>query len=78
MNMSGRLVFYTVYEKPLDHPEHWVVRAWYLVPGTSEPIPDPRPLLANTLEDARKLVPAELYNLGRFHEDDPFIVETWV
>ena len=63
---------YVIYDHPRDYPGEFVVRRWELG--------KPRELLgsANTLQGARKLLPPGLVNLGRYEQDDPFIVEVWV
>lgn len=72
LDLSGELDLYVIYDHPRDYPGEFVVRGWELE--------KPRELLgsANTLEGARKLLPPGLVNLGRYEQDDPFIVEVWV
>lgn len=68
---------YTIYDHPRDAPEHWVVREWGIVRG-SHPIPGTM-WLADSLEDARKIVPPEAdICLTRDIRDHPTIVETWI
>lgn len=80
---------YTIYERPRDYPEGYVVRKWRVLPGK----------LVNagvhaktaTLEEARRSLPAGLTCLGRdviagqteggktvIQLDDQCIVETWL
>lgn len=66
---------FTIYERPKDYPEHFVVRRW-TVEGSKEKAHECR--LADSLEEARKLVPPFLTRMNRFPEDDPCIVETWI
>jgi len=70
------MTLYTIYDHPSDYPDHFVVRRHTIYPWRVSP--DNGCQLAPTLEDARALLPAGLYNLGRVAEDDPVIVETWI
>lgn len=63
---------WTIYKHPLDHPDKYVVRGW--IDGT----PDRTAHVADTLDEARDLVPAGLTRFPRNPEDDPVIVETWL
>lgn len=76
----GYLDTWTIYDHPTDFPEHWVVRAWRVEAGR-EPRPGHTALLAETLEEARSLVPIERLRLHRMEpdpHDDPTIAETWI
>ena len=73
--MSDDLSLWTIYDHPLDHLDSWVVRRWAVGPDGAVPAES---YCCETLEDARKCVPPDLWNLGRQPEDDPLIVETWV
>ncbi len=68
---------FTIYERPLDFPDSYVVRSWEVVPGQMEPIPGSF-ALKPTLEAAREFVPAGLFRMPRHSEDDSYIVETWL
>lgn len=77
--MSGPtpyLAMWVVYRNPLDHPDTFVVREWRVegVRVTAQR----GAAFADTLEEAREVVPAGHYNLGRNDHDDPVIVEVWV
>lgn len=71
-----RMPIFTVYKSPKDFPNKYVVR---LFDGK-------KPLrlvtVKNTLEEARAAIqqgPPFLYTqIGRFEDDDPVIVETWI
>ena len=67
---------YAIYEKPTDHPHHYVVREWLIGPGTMTP--GKLMGLSDTLDGARKLVPPGMDLLPRFANDDPVIVEVWI
>lgn len=72
------LVGFTIYEKPIDFPDKFVVRKWVVVPGHPHPINDPDCALAWSIEEARALVPDGLNRIPRYPDDDPKIVEVWM
>jgi glutathione S-transferase len=72
------LAMFSIYDRPLDFPEHFVVRRWFVRSGDEEPIPDVVPRLAATLTEARELLPLGLAMMARQHGDDPFLVEVWL
>jgi hypothetical protein len=76
MRDPNLMVMYVIYEKPLDFPQSFVVRKWYVSNGVVEK--SPLCILATSLETARKLIPPGLYNLGRENNDDPAIREVWI
>jgi len=67
---------WVVYEHPRDYPEQYVLRRWIIAKGMIIATHDV--VLADSLEEIRKAVPAGLYCLPRFAEDDPCIVESWL
>lgn len=72
------LTMYTIYEKPLDYPEYFVVRKWKIVRPDINPISDGILGISKTLEGARKLLPADCACLARDESDEPQIVESWL
>jgi len=68
---------FAIYELPLDHPRHFVVRRWFTA-SDGKIYADVVPRLADSLEEARGLVPSGLACLTSQPEDDPTICETWV
>jgi hypothetical protein len=79
----GCLALYTIFQRPTDFPDHYVVRRFYLIRGEIEPSPDPIGCLCKSLEEARRQVPERINhshraNLFREATDDPQIVETWI
>ncbi len=66
-----------IYERPDDYPRHFVVRHFRIEPGQAVPLDVVG--LADTLDEARRLVPptADIC-LGRYLHDAPTIVETWI
>lgn len=70
------LAMWVVYDRPSDHPEHFVARCWRIEPGKTLPTADV--LLAPTLEGVRQALPGGLTRLDRAEGDDPVVVETWI
>lgn len=71
---------WVIYDHPADYPDHFVVRAWRIETGR-DPLPGHTAHLADTLEEARELVPIQrlgLVRLERSPDDDATIVETWI
>jgi hypothetical protein len=72
----GALPLWTVYEKPLDHPEGFIARRFESGKGGATPTQD---TLIGDLEAIRDtLLRAGLVKLAREPGDEPQIVETWV
>lgn len=71
--------FWTIYERPREHPEHYAVREWNAHPARG--VTYGRAVLCETLEEARAtcrgMRGVGAVNLGRYADDDPCIVETW-
>ena len=70
------LVMCVIYDHPRDHPDHYVLRAWYVTRDGVGPAEDV--VLADSLDEVRQYVPDGLLCLARQHDDDPAIVETWL
>jgi len=66
------LILHVIYDRPLDYPEHYVVRKWELDQPTE------RYTLHRSLEEARRAIPPDLTCIGRDEHDEPQIVETWI
>lgn len=74
----GYIDCWVIYDHPSDYSEYWVVRAWRTENGTHEP---GRVRLANTLWEARGLIPIARHGLSCFPraaDDDPAVYETWL
>ena len=72
---DDRVTIWVIYDRPLDHPEHIVVRAQYALPNGTV-VADRHALLFTRVEDARKHLESNgLYCLGRQPDDQPQIVE---
>lgn len=69
------LTIWTIYDRPADFPEGFVVRPWTVTRGGVVP---GGAYVAPSLEDARAAVPAGLFRMDRAPDDDARIVETWL
>jgi hypothetical protein len=67
---------YTIFNRAADYPDHEYVVRHFRVRPTGVEVGDVVGT-ADTLEDARKLIPAGLYAL-RHPDDAAHVVETWV
>ena len=72
---ESELRMFTIFDRPTDYPRHFVVRAFTIAVGG--PVPNDRVQLADSLDEARALIPEGLACMTRSPEDDPVIVETW-
>jgi hypothetical protein len=70
------MTLYVIYSRPTDYPHGFPVRRHVVVEG----IVHARDLLGvgKTLDEARRFVPAGMFNIGRVPNDDPVIVEVWI
>lgn len=75
LDAENALTFYVIFDRPLDYPQHVVVRRQFATRGGV--VNDVVPRLAASLEEARELVPRGLYRQPRQEGDAAFIVETW-
>ena len=69
------LTIFTIYEKPRDNPEGFVVRRWEVESGMQKPCEAWR---AQTLSEARLIVPRGMVRMPRDPQDDPAVVESWI
>lgn len=81
---SDRIVttLWVVYERPLDYPDGFVIRAHYVVRDTQgrtlTAVARVAHCVGPTLESVRRLLPPGLHPLGRMPNDEPQIVEVWI
>lgn len=75
--MSDALRVFAIYDRPLDYPEHIVVRGSSVTPRGIAMDPLPHALVA-TVDEARASLPPGLVCFGRAPSDDPKIVESWL
>lgn len=67
------LICYAIYDHPKDYPDSFVVRRWV------GQVPDVIPTgVADTLEQARALIPRGLSRIPHQASEDPIIAETWI
>lgn len=70
---QAAIIMYAVYKNPSDYPGKFVVRKF-----TGE-IPDINPsIVANSLDEARKVIPKDKTKIPLSITDDPVIIETWL
>jgi hypothetical protein len=72
------LTMWTIYKRPRDAPQHYVVRASQIRTGIPEPLVALVGCLCDSLAEARATIPRGLICLARQADDDPVIVETWL
>lgn len=72
------MVFYTIYDRPRDYPQEFVVRCHRILRGSPEPVAD-SDLFARgmTVDYVRSTLPAGLNRIGPWPGDDPCILEVW-
>ena len=70
--MPNHLEIWTIYDHPADHPDCFVVRLWH------NEKPTVTKYLAETLEDARNLIPPDKARVPRNLKDRRSIVESWI
>jgi len=70
------LDMYTIYCKPLDYPNNFVVRKFLI--GSGDVITTDEIHIGDTLEEARAFIPYRLVKLMRDPNDNPSVVETWI
>lgn len=70
-----QLPMLTIYERPADYPDLYVVRVWECLPT---PQPTNMVVLTTTLEEARRRLPQGYQRISRSEIDDPKIVETYI
>lgn len=72
---------YVVYAHPRDFPQGYVVRRWFIVRGSREPIPEERACGFFHLDKARAWIAQArpgLTCLARYENDDPAVLEVWL
>jgi hypothetical protein len=79
--LVGVLLYqWVIYEDPSDYPGMYVVRRFKIgrADGKSVIVEDPEPMIVtDSLDQAREVIPAGAYCLGRHPDDDPVIYEVW-
>ncbi|MCC6172097.1 MAG: hypothetical protein IT481_08715 [Gammaproteobacteria bacterium] len=67
---------WTIYDHPLDYPQHFVARRWTARDG--EVMATAEMYIGETLAEVRELLPPGLVCIPRLPADDPAIVECWL
>lgn len=70
------LYVYAIYDRPKDHPDHFVVRRWKVVRG--KPTRQKPVVIADSLEDARTCVPPGKMRFDRTTLVRDVIAEAWL
>lgn len=74
--MSEVLDIFVITHKTKDFGELYVIRKHEISPGETHPTDEFK--TANSLEEARNLIPEGKVCLARDVNDDPVIVESWI
>lgn len=70
---------WTIYLNPKEYPGRFVARAFLIAPGTGfAPTPVDSPLVADTLEEIRALLPPGLLLYQRQQAAGSCIIEEWI
>jgi len=82
-DLTKPMSLYVIYHNVKDYPGKFPVKRWNLKSATAETnqlrARESQSVgVVDSLEEARKLIPAGLRNLGRREQDDPVIVEAWI
>lgn len=70
------MIQYAIYDHPSDYPDSFVVRKWIIEDGKI--LPGELVGKADTLSEARNLVPDGLFRINRFEQDDSVLTEVWL
>lgn len=66
---------YAIYDHPRDYPDHFVVREWLIFPGHTQP---GDAWLAETIEEARTVLPSGTTQISGPDPKDPILIEVWM
>lgn len=74
---------FTVYQDPKDLPYRYAVRAWYIIQGRTDPVPEQEWWAVGNNDDELKGIRERLADMGltplpRYPADDPAILEVWI
>jgi hypothetical protein len=76
--LQPSVALWVIYDHPTDFPDHFVVRKWNRMGGSTTLAEGLNCWQACSLEEARRFIPPEAINIGRLKQDDPVIVEVWI
>ena len=74
MSEPERRTLYAIYDHPIDFPDSFVIRQWYVQAGDVEAGPYQA---VSSLEEAQALLPEGATELPDHPLDDPKIVGVW-
>lgn len=74
--MTDCLTIWTIYQRPSDYPDSWVLRGHDILGEQAQP--HRVCFVCRTLDEVRAKVPPGARRIGREPEDHPTIYETWV
>lgn len=79
LSPEGHLRVFTIYRRPADFPDAEFILRGFVVTAGAEPQPTGIIFAADTLEQARSLVPPEAdVCIPRDAGDAPHVVESWI
>lgn len=80
--MNDCLSMWVVYDHPRDYPDHYVARQFLIRTGTktASVVATASIVQSDSLEIIREMMLDQMgkVNIGRYEDDDPYIVEVWV
>lgn len=79
---GSALPMIVVYDHPLDYPDYYVARIWYVIPrqgATATVHATEMFMIADSMEGIHTGIPGRFIELPRLpQEPDPKIIETWI
>ncbi len=73
LNTLSSVPIITVYKKPKEYPDKFVARLWDVNNKPTNFV-----VIADTLENVRKLIPKNMIRIPPSEKDDPVIVEVYL
>lgn len=73
LNTMSSVPIISVYKKPKDYPDKFVARLWDVNNRPTRMV-----VVADTLENVRKLIPKNMIRIPPSEKDDPVIVEVYL
>jgi len=76
MENNNKLEIWTIYDRPADYPDKFVIRKFDIVGQMIMPTEEIN--LADTVDEAREFIPEGLGLIPRSPEDHINVVESWI
>jgi len=76
--VAENMPMWVICKNPSDYPGKFTARLHIIDFDTKQSIPTKEMFVADTLDEARELIPQGLALIPRYPNDDPVIVETWI